>query len=196
MPTTQLYSRNLLTTEAIRSLAGKLGLHMSFKKTELMTIGKSTASAYTPSSTPIVPLGNEGNIKVVEHFKYLAAFCSADGTIGKELNNRIGRAAGSFRELEKIWKDRYLNLRFYSSCVLSTLLYAAECLSLTERDEARLDAFDMRCQRKILRIKWTQHTTNKQVRTLTNQPPLTKHHQKTQIAVVWSLPTNGNKSHH
>ena len=89
------------TTEAIRSLAGKLGLHMSFKKIELMTIGKSTASASTssstPPSTPIVPLGNEGNIKVVEHFKYLAAFCSADGTIGKELNNRIGRAAGSFR---------------------------------------------------------------------------------------------------
>ncbi len=88
------------TTEAIRSLAGKLGLHMSFMKTELMTIGKSTASASTPSSTPIVPLGNEGNIKVVEHFKYLGTFCSADRTIGKELNNRLAELqdlSGSWR---------------------------------------------------------------------------------------------------
>ena len=163
-------SRMAETTEAIRTTAGKLGLHMSFKKTELMSIGKST------SSNPIVPLGNEGNIKVVEHFKYLGAFSSADGTNVKEINNRVGKAAGAFRELEKVWKDRHLSLdikmKFYNSCVLSTLLYAAECWSLTERDEARLDAFDMRCQRKILRIAWTQHITNKYVRSLTKQPVL------------------------
>ena len=33
-----------------------------------------------------------------------------------------------------------------------------------ERDEARLDAFDMRCQRKILRIVWSHHVTKKYVR--------------------------------
>ena len=83
---------------------------MSFKKIELMTIGKSTASASTssstPSSTPIVPLGNEGNIKVVEHFKYLAAFCSADGTIGKELKAtelaELQDLSGSWRRYGKI----------------------------------------------------------------------------------------------
>ena len=40
------------TTEVIRTTAGKLGLHMSFKETELMLIGKST------SPNPIVPLEN------------------------------------------------------------------------------------------------------------------------------------------
>ena len=76
-----------------------------------------------------------------------------------------------------VWKDRYINLNtkmtFYNACVLSTLLYGAECWSLTERDEARLDAFDMRCQRKILRITWLQHKTNHYVRSLTKQPQLT-----------------------
>ena len=46
-----------------------------------------------------------------------------------------------------VWKDRYINLstkmKFYNARVLSTLLYAAECWSLTERDEARPDAFNM-----------------------------------------------------
>ena len=96
-----------------------------------MSIGKSTS----PNS--IVPLGNEGNIKVVEHFKYLGAFASANDTNFKELNNIIGKAAGAFRELEKVWKDWHLNLdikmKFYNSCVLSTLLYAAECWSLCRK---------------------------------------------------------------
>ena len=65
-------------------------------------------------------------------------------------------------------------MKFYNACVLSTLLYAAECWSLTERDEARLDVFDMRCQRKILWIVWSQHVSKKHIRSLTKQPQLSK----------------------
>ena len=160
------------TTEAIRVAAGKLGLQMSFKKTEILPIQHQSSK-----TTPAVPLANEGIIKVVDHFKYLGAYSSADGFNAKEINHRKGKASGTFRELDMVWKDRYINLstnlKFYNACVLSTLLYAAECWSLTERDEARLDAFDMRCQRKILRIKWSQHVTNKHIRSVTKQPQLT-----------------------
>ena len=176
MPTTALFEENDIkmtkTTEAIRETAEKLGLRMSFKKTEILPVG------HTYTAVPTVPMGDEGNIKVVEHFKYLGAFCSTNGTNVKELNHRLGKAAGAFRELDKVWKDRYINLdtkiKFYNACVLSTLLYSAECWSLTERDEARLDAFDMRCQRKILRITWSQHKTNEFIRSLTKKPQLTR----------------------
>ena len=63
------------TTEAIRVAAGKLGLQMSFKKTEILPIQLQSSKA-----TPAVPLGNEGIIKVVDHFKYLGAYSSADGS--------------------------------------------------------------------------------------------------------------------
>ena len=59
------------------------------------------------NNDPTVPLGDEGNIKVVDHFKYLGAYSSSDGTNTKELNYRLGKAAGIFRELDKIWKNRY-----------------------------------------------------------------------------------------
>ena len=45
-----------------------------------------------------------------------------------------------------------IKFKFYKLFFLFTLLFTAEFLSLTERDETRLDAFDMRCQRKILQI--------------------------------------------
>ena len=52
------------TTGAIRATAGKLGLQMSFKKTEILPIHRQ------PRITiPAVPLENEGIIKVVDHFK-------------------------------------------------------------------------------------------------------------------------------
>ena len=158
------------TTEAIRKSASRLGLMMSYKKTEILPVGQP--SSYMPT----VPLGDEGNINVVAHFKYLGAYCSADGTNTKELNCRIGKAAGAFRELDKIWKDRYINLptkmQIYNACVLSTLLYGAECWTLKDRDEKRLDAFDMRCQRKILKVKWSQHIRNQDIRQKTGQPQL------------------------
>ena len=43
---------------------------------------------------------------MVEHFKYLGAISSADGTNLKELNDRIGKVTEAFRELEKVWKDQ------------------------------------------------------------------------------------------
>ena len=145
---------------------------MSFKKTEILPIQHQSSK-----TTPAVPLGNEGIVKVVDHFKYLGAYSSADGSNAKEINHRIGKASGTFRELDLVWKDRYISLstklKFYNACVLSTLLYTAEYWSLTERDEARLDAFDKRCQRKILRIKWSLHVTNKHIRSVTKQPQLT-----------------------
>ena len=55
---------------------------------------------------------------------------------------------------------------------MSTLLYGAECWTLKDKDENRLDAFDMRCQRKILKIRWSQYVTNIDIRKKTNQPQL------------------------
>ena len=116
------------TTEAIRDIAGKLGLKISYnmyKKTEIMSIGGASVS------NPVVPFGNEGITSVVDHFKYLGAFCSGDGTNTKELNNRIGKASAAFRELDKIWKDCNINLdtkmKFYNACGLCPLHHPVRC---------------------------------------------------------------------
>ena len=118
-----------------------------------MSIGRASVS------NPIVTFGNEGLMKVVDHFKYLGACRSANGTNVKELNSRIGRALAVFKELDMMWRTRNINLdttmKFYNACVLSTLLCVCECWKLTERCEARLDDFDMRYQRKILRVVWS-----------------------------------------
>ena len=43
---------------------------------------------------------------------------------------------------------------------------------MTEAPRQRLDAFDQRCIRRILRVPYTAHVTNVSVRPQTNQPPV------------------------
>lgn len=61
-------------------------------------------------TVPSVPFGNKGIIKEVDHFKYLGAYCSRDGSITKVVNNRKSKASEAFRELSAVREDRYINL--------------------------------------------------------------------------------------
>ena len=56
--------------------------------------------------------------------------------------------------------------------MLFTLLYGCESWSLKAAQEKQLDAFDSRCLRKILGIKWSDFITNTEVRQISDQPPV------------------------
>ncbi|KAI8517816.1 hypothetical protein Bbelb_038330 [Branchiostoma belcheri] len=51
----------------------------------------------------------------------------------------------------------------YNACVLSTLLYGSETWSTYAKQEHRLNAFHMRCIRRILGISWKDKVTNAEV---------------------------------
>ena len=73
--------------------------------------------------------------------------------------------------LDCILKDRRLPLpikiRVYLALVQSVLLYASETWTLTSADAKSLEAFHMKCQRRILRISWRQFVrTRKYLRLL------------------------------
>ena len=93
-----------------------------------------------------------------------------------EINCRIGKASAAFNQLNKIWTNKKFSLktklRYYNSNVLSTLLYSSETWHLKSSQEKKLDAFDARCLRKILGIKWSDFITNEEVRERARQPPV------------------------
>ena len=49
-------------------------------------------------------------------------------------------------------------------------IYGSEAWATTLADRRRLDVFDMRCQRRLLRVFWQQHTSNHSIRERTKQP--------------------------
>ena len=50
------------------------------------------------------------------------------------------------------------------SLVISIYLYACESWTLTAELEKRMQAFEMKCYRRLLNISYKDHVTNKEVR--------------------------------
>jgi hypothetical protein len=70
-------------------------------------------------------------------------------------------------KLNQIWKSNIslpVKIKLYKSLVLSILLYGCESWTLTAESEHRIQAFEHKSYRKILRIYYKEHKTNAYVR--------------------------------
>src|SRR6218665_238124 len=73
-----------------------------------------------------------------------------------------------------IWRSSIsvsTKIRLYSVYVLPVFLYGAKTWTLTKAVAAKVDAFYQWCQRRILRIHYSQRVTNAEVRLSTGCLP-------------------------
>lgn len=70
-------------------------------------------------------------------------------------------------KMSKIWKDRSVTketkIRLVRSLVFSIATYGAETWTIKMNMRKRIDAFEMWCWRRMLRVSWTEHRTNQSV---------------------------------
>ena len=141
----------------------EFGLKISLKKTKVM---------YTPAPGQMyrVPeiIVDGGKLGVVESFVYLGSKLSRDGSLDNEIYARIQKASIAFGKLEKrVWSDCGITistkLDVYRSCVLSTLLYAAETWTTHIRHIKLLERFHQNCLRRILKVKWQSHVPDTEI---------------------------------
>lgn len=163
------------TEEALQRLITRIaeactefGLTISLKKTNIM--GQDV------SSTPQIIIGDH-TLEVVENFTYLGSIISSNLSLDAEINVRIGKAATAMARLKKrIWDNTMLTtntrMKVYQACVLSTLLYGSEAWTLYSRQERRLNAFHMRCLRRLLGTTWQDHVTNEDILSQAGMPSM------------------------
>ncbi|CAH1268131.1 TLR1 [Branchiostoma lanceolatum] len=116
---------------------------------------------------PAITIGDY-ELKAVNHFTYLGSTASNNLSLDKEIDKRIGKAATTLARLTtRVWENPKLSVKtkmaVYNACVLSTLLYGSETWSTYAKQENRLNAFHMRCMRRILGISWKDKVTNTEV---------------------------------
>ena len=89
---------------------------------------------------------------------------------------RIGKAAGVFSKVGKLWNSKKISLpvktRLYEALVLSTLLNSAELWPVSVTQMKNLEAAHHSWQRSILGISWKDKVTNEKVREATALPKL------------------------
>jgi len=67
------------------------------------------------------------------------------------------------------------------------MLYGSECWALSKADARKIDALDQWCLRRILDIRWYHGVSNREVRRMTEQPPLMAIIQKRRLMLFGHL---------
>mgnify|MGYP003493791252 FL=1 len=93
---------------------------------------------------------------------------SNEGSCEGEIRRRIAIAKSAMSKLDKIWKDRGVSnstkIKLVRSLVHAIFLYAAETWTIKAAERRKIDAFEMWCWRRMLRIPWTARRTNESIR--------------------------------
>jgi len=106
-------------------------------------------------------------VEQVDTFPYLGSLITEDGECTTEFRTRLNRRQAIRASLQKIWKNHSIpistKIRLMKAIVWPVATYVCENWTLRKNEETRLDAFEMKGLRKILRVSWTAKKTNKWV---------------------------------
>ncbi|GFR67303.1 endonuclease-reverse transcriptase [Elysia marginata] len=151
-------------TKDLCETASKIGLKVKIRKTQALRTNTNSITL------------EEKSLEEVQEFIYLGSKITADGDCIGEIIARISKASQAFAFLRPIWKTQNINthtkIRTFHSNVLSVLLYGAECWKMTKSLEKRLEVFQNKCLRHVLKIFWPNIFSNENLRGRTGLEPL------------------------
>jgi hypothetical protein len=139
------------------------GLALNFDKTKVMQVGNSP---HPPRDLFV----SGRKIEMVESFKYRGQIFTQDGSIEKEIQQRISKALTVFNDLRRkgVWSDKVISrstkLRIYKTTVLSVLLYCGETWPVSQEHIHKLETVQMSCLRRICGYSLSQRKTNIMIR--------------------------------
>ena len=142
-------------TNKLAHNAGAYGMEISTAKSKVMVNSLNNAHAN-------ITLDGE-QLEEVDEFKYLGATLSKDGTCSKEIRTRIALATAAMARLTRMWRSDIsfqTKYKLYRSLVVSILLYGCEAWTLHADTERRIQAFEYKCWRRLLKISYREHKTN------------------------------------
>ncbi|KAK1803205.1 hypothetical protein P4O66_021720, partial [Electrophorus voltai] len=146
-------------TTCLEGEAEKVGLRINTDKTKVMRVNRQTKGQIT--------IGQQ-TVEDIDEFTYLGSIVSNnDGGSEADVRCRIGKAAGVFQRLRRIWSSTTINtgikMGLYSTIVIPTTIYASETWRNTKRIAQKLNVFHQRCVRRILGISYKDRITNEEV---------------------------------
>ena len=144
--------RNLIDT--VKEKSEGRGLKLNVKKTKIMDIKRSQniSNVYVDGQ----------KVENVSSFEYLGALIDNDGDGSKEVKRRLAMAVKKLNDMEHLWSStsKDMKLRVLNTCIFPTAYYGSEAWVFTQNICQRIDAFEMKCYRKILNVSWREHRTN------------------------------------
>ena len=105
-----------------------------------------------------------GILEQVDSFVYLGSKISNDADCMNEVKSRLAMGMVVMNKLTKIWRNKSIRnntkLRLMKALAWSVATYGCESWTLKKEEERRIQAFENKCLRKMLRVSWTQMMNN------------------------------------
>ena len=108
--------------------------------------------------------GNSGNSV---RLYFLGSKITADGDCSHEIKRRLLLGRKVMTNLDSIFKSRDITLptkvRLVKAVVLPVVMYGCESWTVKKAECRRIDAFELWCWRRLLRVTWTARRSNQSI---------------------------------
>ena len=98
-------------------------------------------------------------VETVSHFIFFGSKITADGDCSREIKRRLLLGRKVMTYLDSIFKSRDITLPtkvcLVKAMVFPVVMYACESWTVKKAERRRIDAFELWCWRRLLRVPWT-----------------------------------------
>ena len=106
-------------------------------------------------------------VETVSDFIFLGSKITADGDCSHEIKRRLLLGRKVMTNLDSIFKSRDITLptkvRLVKARVFPVVMYGCESWTVKRAEHQRIDAFELWCWRRLLRVPWTARRFNQSI---------------------------------
>ena len=149
-----MFSKNLLMK--VKEDSEKAGLKLNIKKMKIM------------ASSPIISWQIDGEtMETVRDFIFLGSKITVDGDGSHEIKKHLLLRRKAKTNLDSILKSRDISLstkiHLVKAMFFPVVMYGCESWSIKKAECQRIDAFELRSWRRLLRVPWTARGSNQSI---------------------------------
>ena len=106
-------------------------------------------------------------VETVADFTFGSSKITADGDCSREIKRRLLLGRKVMTNLESILKSRDITLptkvHLVKAMVFPVVMYGCESWTIKKAERQRIDAFELCCWRRLLRVPWTARRSNQSI---------------------------------
>ena len=140
----------------VKEESEKVGLKLNIQKTKIM------------ASSPITSWQTDGEtMETVGDFTFGGFKITADGDCSHKIKRHLLLGRKAMTNLDSILKSRDITLptkvSLVKAMVFLVVMYGCESWTIKKAEHLRIDAFELWCRRKLLRVPWTARISNQSI---------------------------------
>ena len=113
-------------------------------------------------------------VETVSDFIFLGSKITVDGDCSHEIKRRLLLERKVMTNLDGIFKSRDITLptkvRLVKAVVFPVIMYGCESWTVKKAEHQRIDAFELWCWRRLLRVPWTARRSIQPIHSEGDQP--------------------------